>query len=322
MLNLKNKFIIVIIIIIIFCFFLNNKSSAYDYGELPGNLNIYKDYSYILLTIASKYDYNKYIIYYSDLPINAYFINNDKSLVVKNDVEYYYQGKLAYNWINSNYVISGSVPNSFTDIVNSSIADVFNDNLDDFIVYSKDVNIFIDNVEYVPDVPDEPTYPDNPEDNSGILNKILNFFNNFWDNLFHFFIPKDEQIEELKNNFENKVLNKFSLTAWSFNDNDLNYPEWQSGSTFQTKPLKPPILNFDFLGNNFEYDTQNIVDFLDTKISFGKSLFKVPNEETYYYSSIETGGLTVRSLLSALISLDMFILNIYLFNKFLSKDGA
>ena len=156
---------------------------------------------------------------------------------------------------------------------------------------------------------------------SSLLGKILNFFLNFWDKLLHFFIPTDNQIDELKASFSTNILSKFNISSWSFDSNDLEYPTWNTGSVFQNAPIEPPVLQIPILGTVVEYDTQTIVDFLDMPLSFGKAVSTHPGSDVDYFESVPTGGLTVRVLISSLLSLEFFVANIYLYNKFLSKGG-
>lgn len=45
------------------------------------------------------------------------------------------------------------------------------------------------------------------------------FFDNFWQNLIHIVVPNEEDWDELQDTFNENILDRFNIQAWSFNDN-------------------------------------------------------------------------------------------------------
>lgn len=143
---------------------------------------------------------------------------------------------------------------------------------------------------------------------SSILGKIYEFFASFFDRLYHLVIPTDEQFTAIQDDFTDNILSKFNISSWSFNSNSLDYP------VADVVPIRPPVLHFTLYDNTFDFDTQVIVDFLNTPVSYGSSYTDIGVDGT-----VPTGGLTPYRLISILLSIDIFIVNILLFNKFFSK---
>lgn len=144
---------------------------------------------------------------------------------------------------------------------------------------------------------------------------ILDFITNFWSNLLHIVVPTEEQWDELQENWEDNVLSKFNIQAWSFNENDYNYSnawEWQNNDA--------PEIPINILGGNGRINMQSVNTWLNTPFNFGQKKLYYSDPTSEVLATIDNGGLTIRKLLILTINIDIFVLNIYLFNKFFSKE--
>lgn len=144
---------------------------------------------------------------------------------------------------------------------------------------------------------------------------ILDFIADFWSNLLHIVVPTDEQWQEVQDDWESDVLGKFNIQAWSYNANDYNYSnawEWQD-----TEAPKIPIT---ILGANTTIDMESFNVWLNTPFSFGQKKLYYSGGGGDVITTIDNGGLTIRKLINILLAIDLFILNIYLYNKFFSKE--
>ena len=113
---------------------------------------------------------------------------------------------------------------------------------------------------------------------SNILDKIRNFFINFWDNLLHFFVPTDTQINSIRQYYNEQIVGLFGVNVWSYDAGEYDY----NYDTFT--PVEPPKIDINILGNVYVFDTQDVVDFLDTPVTFGRSM-----TDLQHYENLPTG---------------------------------
>lgn len=147
------------------------------------------------------------------------------------------------------------------------------------------------------------------EENDGLLAFITNFF----DNLLHLVVPDAEDWQEIQDSFQDDILGRFDIDTWSFNDN-LNVIYSEELGIYEPR-YSAPYFDFGAFG---VLRLDGINDLLNTPISLGKM-------DTHYDEAIgpivelETNGVTIRDLINYLLAIEIFILNIFLYNKFFAK---
>lgn len=144
--------------------------------------------------------------------------------------------------------------------------------------------------------------PEEEEEEQGIL-----------DTLKHLFIPNEEDLQGVRNNFTNNISSRFSISAWAFDSSSIDREDVSYYS------YSAPYWTFTIFGAPCKLDTQEFFDLIDMPISLGFRNVSFAEWDTFYVEQNSTNGLTIRSFINILLTLELFILNIYLYNKFFAK---
>ena len=146
--------------------------------------------------------------------------------------------------------------------------------------------------------------PEVPDEEDNILVNILSGW----------LLPTEEQVEEIRDYYEDTIMSKFGLQNYDF-DNDLD-----NENIFLSDF---PVFRFTILQTDIEFETEQIATMLNTPISFGHRRDElISDNETTFWEPVATGGLTPKKIISILFAIEVFYFNIVMYNRFLGGGDS
>lgn len=341
---MKLKIFIFSSLFIALCLFLSLNTECYATNDIifnvPG-INISWNITQLMNNIGYSYDFNNntqyilsydkyneiYTLYFTNS--NIWYDNINEDAFVTNEYGYIFdigQSNVYYSNSDEDFglVYSDELNNSNYDFYFNNNVVVYTDNTFttpiNLIQYNNvsignytnnsnnennNVNNSVNNSVVNNSVVNNSVGDNDSENNNGILDFLLDFWNNF----VHIIVPSQEDFEDLQESFNDNILSVFSLTSLSRNSSYSNNDKYPSVNYNDKMPI------FNIMG--YEFDTTYIKNFLDTPFTFG--ILRYQMGDTSSDTQVYTGGLTCRHLISLIFAIEICAMNIALYNKFFNK---
>ena len=304
-------FILIIILFLVICLFLSLYTECYGY---TANDNVMvttgsslNDMFYVDILEGfnqANIDFNDWSLYYyfSYLNGNSYvfYISSDKFNIQSNTLMYtigqatlsftYSNGTWTYNTFYGPSANIGTYDRSNTFYFTN---DGFNMGLSNVSNYSSSNDYMLIDV----------SNNGGDEEDTGLLQGIKDFF-------IGLFIPSEELMTDIKNDFSTDILSKFNITNISRNNTSYNNSDYYEG-IFRDK-----FPTYDIYG--YRFDSEYIYIIMHTPLNFG-TLRSMRDNYTEWIQPVYTSGITLFDILNLLIGIFITYTNIALYNKFFDK---